>query len=371
MKLPKEFSIGEIAMVIGGRVEGPADVKVQSVAMSPLAAQPGDLALVFDPKLVRRIAECKASAVIVPEGIKCNLPMVVVNRPTLALQKMLTAVQPRRYMPEPGIHPTAVVDKSCEIGEGVAIGPLVVIGPDTKIGAGTKIMAGCVIGGKVVIGESTLLHPGCLIADYVKIGSRVILQQGASLGSDGFGYVTERTSNLEKRMSGSRDVSTESNPHLKIPQIGTVIVEDDVEIGANATVDRATMGATIIGQGSKIDNLVMVAHNVRMGKEVLVIAQTGLAGSTVLGDRSIVAGQAGIKDHIRIGADSIVEAQSGVMRDVADGEVVCGTPAVPHIEYMTNVAMIRKGEQMHKELKELKKRIAQLEGHLNKQLVEQ
>jgi UDP-3-O-[3-hydroxymyristoyl] glucosamine N-acyltransferase len=282
----------------------------------------------------------------------------------LALQKMLTAVAPRRFVPEPGIHPTAVVDPSCEIAPGAAIGALVVIGPGSKIGSGSKISAGCVIGAQVTIGENCLLHAGCLIADYVQIGNRVVLQQGASIGSDGFGYVTEKTSNLERRLSGNKDLSGEPNPHLKIPQIGTVIVEDDVEIGSNSTIDRATMGATIIGSGSKLDNLVMIAHNCRIGKETIIVSQSGLAGSTSLGDRVIVAGQVGVKDHIRIGDDAIIEAQSGVMRDVAEAEVVCGSPAVPHMEFMTNVAMTRKGEQVYKEVRELKKKVAKLESLL-------
>lgn len=370
MKLPKEFTLAEIAHVIGGKVSGPADTKVSTVAMTPATARAGDLALVFDSKLLKQLSACQASAVIIPEGETCHLPAVSVARPMLALQKMLSAVSPRRFHAEAGIHPSAVVDKSCEIGEGVAIGPLVVVGPGSKIGAGTKIAAGCVIGGQVSIGENCLFHAGCLIADYVQIGNRVVLQQGASIGSDGFGYVTERTSNLERRLAGDKNLSNESNPHLKIPQIGNVIIEDDVEIGSNATIARATMGATIIGAGSKLDNLVMIAHNCRIGKETIIVSQSGLAGSTSLGDRAIVAGQVGVKDHIRIGADAILEAQSGVMRDVGEGEVVCGSPAVPHMEFMTNVAMTRKGEQIYKEVRDLKKKVAQLESLLlERQLV--
>lgn len=372
MKLPREFSLAEIAAVTGGKVEGPSDIKVHSVALSPWEAQPGQLALIFDLKLLRHLDTCKASAVVVPPGVKVDFPKVVVQRPLLALQKMLSAVAPRRYFPEPGIHPSAVVDESCQLEEGVAIGPKVVVGPGTKIGKGTRIMAGCVIGGQVSIGQNCLLHPGCLIADYVQIGHRVIFQQGASIGSDGFGYVTEKPSNLEKRIAGSRDLSDEPNPHLKIPQIGTVIIEDDVEIGSNATIDRATMGATIIRQGTKIDNLVMIAHNCQIGKESIIVSLSGLAGSTHIGERAIIAGQVGIKDHIRIGKDVIVEAQSGVMRDIEDMEVVCGSPAVSHREFMTTVAMNRKGEQIYRDLRALQKQVARLESQLaQRQLVGQ
>ena len=368
MQLPREFSISEIAALIGGKVSGTPDVKVARVAMSPLSAQPGDLALVFDTKLLRRLDECKASAVIVPDGAKASIPAIMVNRPTLALQRMLTAVQPRRFLPEPGIHPTAVIDKTAQVDDSASIGALVVVGPKTKIGPGTKIMPGCVIGGVVTIGENCLLHSGCMIADYVTIGNRVILQQGASIGSDGFGYVTERISNLEKRIEGRDDLIAESNPQLKIPQIGTVIIEDDVEIGSNTTIDRATIGATVIGAGSKLDNLVMVAHNCRLGKECIVVALAGLAGSVTIGDRAVIAGHAGIKDHISIGEDAIVEAKAGVMQDVADREAVVGSPAVPHRKFFASQVLVnRKLPQIYDDIKALKKRVAELESQLDTQ----
>ncbi len=361
MKLPKELTLAEIAVIAGGQVKGPADTKVASVALDPFAAGVNELAILFDPKLLRRISECKAGAVVVPAGAKTDLPRVEVERPLLALARMLKVIQPKRFLPPPGVHPTAVVDPTSQLGADVAIGPYVVIGPQSRIGAGTVIMAGCSIGGRVVIGENCLLHPSCLIADYVQIGSRVIMQQGVNIGGDGFGYVTERPSNIERRLAGILEDSNESNPLVKIPQIGTVIVEDDVEFGCYTTVDRATMGATIIGRGSKFDNLVMVAHNVRIGHEVIMVAHAGVAGSSVIGDRAVIAGYAAIKDHVKIGADAIVEACSGVMRDVPAGEVVGGIPSVPAREYFTNTAHIRRLPQMSDELKSLKKRVAELE----------
>ncbi len=362
MKLPKELSLHEIAALCGGRVARGGDTRVKAVAVDPMSAGEGELALVFDPKLARRISECRAEAVVVPPDVKTDLPSVVVERPLLALARMLKAVSPRRFLPEPGVHPAAVVDPTCELGADVAIGPMVVIGPHTKIGRGTTIMAGCIIGGAVTIGEDCHLHPGCLVADYVQIGDRVILQQGASLGSDGFGYVTERPSNMERRLAGIAELSREPNPLVKIPQIGTVVLEDDVEIGSNATIARATMGATTIGKGSKIDNLVMVAHNARVGREVIVVSLSGIAGSCVLGDRSIIAGHVGIKDHLKVGADSIVEGMAGVMRDVPEGEVVTGIPAVNAREHFTNLAHVRKLPRLADELKALKKKVAELEA---------
>lgn len=364
MKLPKEFSLAEIAAVAGGEVEGPADTKVGAVALDPFSAKDGEIALIFDAKLVKRISECKASAVIVPKGVSTDLPKVVVDRPLVSLARILSAVKPKRFRPQPGIHPTAIIDPTCQLAENVAIGPYVVVGPQTKIGKNTVIMSSCIIGGGVSVGEDCLFYPACLIDDFVQIGNRVTLQQGVSLGSDGFGYVTERPSNVERRMAGITETSDEPNPLMKIPQIGTVIVEDDVEIGSYTTVDRATMGATTIGKGSKIDNQVMIAHNTRIGKEVIIIAQTAVAGSCVIGDRTVIAGCTGVKDHIKIGKDAIVEGMSGVLKDIPDNALVSGIPAVPARDFFTQLAHISKLPQIFKEVRSLKKQIADLESRL-------
>lgn len=369
MKLPFEMTIGQIAMFIGGRVEGPADTKVRSIATSPLAANEGDIAFVLEAKGIEQLAQCKATAVMVPEGTKSNLPMVLVERPMLAVQRVLTHLQPKRHFPAPGVHPSAVVDASAELAPDVAIGPCVVIGPKTKVGARTRIMAGTVIGGEVKIGEDCLIHPNCSIADYVQIGNRVVLQQGAGIGSDGFGYVTERESNMELRKRTGKalpadQLSQDPNPLLKIPQIGTVVLEDDVEIGSNATIDRATMGATVIGKGSKIDNLVMIAHNAKLGREVLIVAQSGVAGSCSLGDRVIIAGHVGIKDHLHIGKDAIIEGMAGVMRDVDDADVQVGVPSIAVRQHFNQLAHIRKLPKIYDEFKLLSKRLTQLEKQL-------
>ena len=227
-------------------------------------------------------------------------------------------------------------------------------------------MAQTVIGGEVTIGEDCVFHPGCLIADYVKIGSRVILQQGAALGSDGFGYVTERPSNLEKNMSGDKDFSDEENPLLKIPQIGTVVVEDDAEIGSYATIDRATMGATTVGRGTKIDNLVMVAHNNRIGKDVLIIGNATIGGSCTIGDRGVIGGSASLSDHIHMGNDAVLSGGSGAMRDIASGDIHAGTPAAPARDFFAQVANLKRLPRVQDDVKDLKRRIALLEEQLLK-----
>jgi UDP-3-O-[3-hydroxymyristoyl] glucosamine N-acyltransferase len=219
------------------------------------------------------------------------------------------------------------------------------------------------IGGKVVVGEDCLFHQAAMVSDYVKIGNRVILQQGAGIGSDGYGYVTERVSNLELREHGQTNVqlSDEPNPLLKIPQTGTVIIEDDVEIGSCATIDRATIGATIVGTGTKIDNLVMIAHNTKTGRECLFVAGATVAGSCVIGDRVVMAGQAGTKDHLHIGNDAMLLAQTGVMVDLEPGATAAGTPSVPARDKFLQVAHIKKLPGYAKELKDLRKKVEQLE----------
>lgn len=366
MKLPKEVGINEIAMLVGGKVQSDRDVKVHSVSFSPLEAKEGEVVFLFAGKILNKVDECQASIKIIPTGTKCSTPCIFVDRPLLAVQKVLSFFQPKRYYPEPGIHPSAIVDPSCELGKDVAIGPYVVVGPKTKIGDKTRIMAACVIGGQVEIGEGCLLYPGCLIADHIKIRNRVILQQGAVLGSDGFAYVTEKESNLERRLKRDFNLRDESNPHLKIPQIGTVILEDDVEVGSCTTIDRATMGATVIGRGTKIDNQVMIAHNCKIGQEVLIVAQVAVAGSCTIGDRTVLAGQAGMADHLTVGKDVILQGKAGAMKDIEDGAVMVGVPCVPHSEYMRQLVLIKKLPQLADEVKKMRKEIEELQASLKK-----
>ena len=368
------MNLGQIAQVIGGRVHGDSQITISRVSPSPIHATEEELAFVFEAKLVKRLNSCKAKAVVAPTGTEKDFPdrnFILVDRPNLAIQKILSAIAPKRFYPEVGVHDTAVIDPTVELGEDVAIGPYVVIGRNSTIGRGTKIMSHTVIGGEVVIGEDCILHPACLIADYTKIGNRVIMQQGASLGADGFGYVTERPSNLEKNLVGNKDFSSEPNPLLKIPQIGIVVVEDDAEIGSYATIDRATMGATTIGAGSKIDNLVMIAHNNRIGKEVMIIGNAAVGGSCSIGDRCVIGGSGSLSDHVQMAPDSVLSGASGAMRDIATGELHAGTPAQPAREFFSYVASMRRLPKVLDEVKDMKKRLAMLEQQLlEKQVVE-
>ncbi len=367
MRLPQAMNLGQIAGLIGGRVHGDSSIMVESVSPSPLNAKDDDLAFVFEQKLVKKLSQCKAIAVVAPFGTEVDYPernMILVERPNLAIQKVLAALAPKRFYPEKGIHPTAVVDSSATIGEGACIGAYVVIGPKSKIGDRTIIMPHCVIGGAVEIGTDSILHPSCLIADYCKIGSHCILQQGASMGADGFGYVTERPSNFEKNIAGTKDFSDDANPLLKIPQIGNVVLEDYVEVGSYATIDRATMGATVIGQGTKIDNLVMIAHNNRLGRECLVVASASIGGSCSIGDRAVLGGGANLSDHLKLGNDAVLSGGSGAMKNIDAGDIHAGTPAMPAREFFAMYANLRRLPRVTDDVKDLKRRIALLEEQI-------
>lgn len=370
------MTAAQIAGFIGGTVEGDSNYQVSEIAVNPLTASENDIALVTSPVLLKKLKEIKAGIAIVPLGTKPvneNQILIFVERPKLAIQKICNTLKPQRFLPNSGIHPTAVIDETANVDKEACIGPYVVVGPHSIVESGTVIMSHTVIGGKVSLGKDCLIHPGCLIADYVQIGNRVILQQGANIGADGFGYTTEKPANAELLTKGKRDEMTDDrNPLLKIPQIGTVIIHDDVEIGAYATIDRATIGATIIGEGSKIDNLVLVAHNCEFGKDTITVGHTAIGGSCTIADRAILAGGVRLADHVSIGKDSIIEGCAAVVKDVPEREIQVGIPATKAREYFRSLNNTKNLPKLNNEVKELKKRIAELESRvLDKQLQEQ
>ncbi|MDI6642137.1 MAG: UDP-3-O-(3-hydroxymyristoyl)glucosamine N-acyltransferase, partial [Elusimicrobiota bacterium] len=230
---------------------------------------------------------------------------------------------------EIGIHQTAIISKSAKLGENVTIGPYTIIEADVSVGENTVISANCYIGRNSTIGKKCFIYPQVVIRENVTIGNEVIIHSGTVIGSDGFGYF---------KMQENTHMLT----HIKIPQIGTVEIEDNVEIGACVTIDRATTGKTVIGSGTKIDNLVQIGHNVKIGKNCIIVSQAGIAGSVKIGNNVTIAGQAGIKDHIIIGDGAVVAAQSGVIGDVKHGEIVSGYPARPHKEALKVQAFINK-----------------------------
>jgi UDP-3-O-[3-hydroxymyristoyl] glucosamine N-acyltransferase len=312
----------EIAEQLGGVLEGNAELEIVAVAGLSEAVE-GDISFLSNPKYAAQVAATKASAVIVPEEwdrpAPCALLRVANSDQAFAqVAELFYEVPPK---PAAGVHPSAVVDESVQLGAGVCIGANCTIEAGVVIGENTIISPNCHIGYKVVIGADCLFHPLASVREFSEIGNRVILHNGAVIGSDGFGYAVQD--------DGSR---------TKIPQIGKVVIEDDVEIGANSAIDRARFGKTRVGKGSKIDNLVQIGHNVVIGEHSVLCGQAGVSGSTTIGSRVILAGQAGLAGHLKIGDGAIVGAQSGVMKDIPPKEFVMGSPSMPHLQAKKMVA---------------------------------
>ncbi len=266
--------------------------------------------------------------------------------PYLAFAKILGIYAHRPYEPK-GVDQRAWVSPTAKLGEGVSVYPFVYIGDHADVGGRVVLFPGVFVGDKAVIGDDTLIYPNVSINEGCRIGKRVILHSGVVIGSDGFGFATD----------GNRSV--------KIPQVGIVEIADDVEIGANTTVDRATMGKTVIKRGVKIDNLVQVAHSVTIGEDSIIVAQVGIAGSTKIGSNVIVAGQVGVADHIEIGDNVMVGPQSGVAKGIPPNQVVSGTPTMPHKDWLKAVTIFPKLPEMWKKIGQLEARIRDLETREN------
>jgi len=335
-------SLKEIARLIEGEIVGDESIEVEGVADIEEAKE-GEIAFVSDKKHLPRLKTTQASAVIVSREIKeAKVPLIRVENPYLAFSRVMRVLIPHEK-PAEGIHSSVIVSKGVDLGKKVSIGAHSVIEEGVRIGDNTIIYPLVYVGKGSKMGKNCLIYPQVMIREGVEIGNGVIIHSGTVIGSDGFGYILH-----------------EGKQH-KVPQIGKVVIEDDVEIGANVTIDRATLGKTWIKRGVKIDNLVQIAHNVVIGEDSIIVAQVGISGSTEIGKEVTLAGQAGVVGHIKIGDRAIVGGQAGVLKSVPPNTIVSGFPARPHSQAKRIEASVLRLPELHKLVRELKRRIEELE----------
>lgn len=335
-----ELKLKDIAQMVGGRLEGNPE-EVISGAAGLTEARKGDISFLGNPKYQPLLQETRAGCVFLPEDLKADGYLgnrIHVKNPQWAFAQVLTVWEKERRQHPKGIHSTAVVHSSAKLGREVVIGAHTVVEEGVRIGDRSVLYAHCYVGANSQIGSDCLIYPRVVVREECLLGDRVIIQPGVVIGGDGYGFVM---------IEGS---------HRKIPQLGRVVVEDDVEIGANTTIDRATTGETRIGKGTKIDNLVQIAHNVKIGRHCLVISQVAIAGSTQIGNYVTLAGQVAIAGHLKIGDKAVIAGQSGVMSDLEPGTVVFGSPARPHREAMKIQAILGKLPEIYQTIKEMKKK---------------
>lgn len=336
------MKLREIASVLQGELTGDPDIEVQG-ASGILDAQEGDITFLADRRLVGECARSGASCVIVKHFTpEIGKPQIAVKNPQYAFARLLELFYVTPFRPT-GISDLASVSHRAVVGEGASIHPFACVLDGVVIGKGTIIFPGVFIGEDSTIGDGCIIYPNVTIRERVRIGNRVIIHSGSVIGSDGFGYVFEE------------------GRHHKIPQVGGVIIGDDVEIGANVTIDRATTGHTVVGKGSKIDNLVQVGHNVKIGEHSIIVAQVGIAGSTEIGNFVVLGGQVGIADHVKIEDGCMIAARAGVMGDLKKG-IYSGEPAMPHRDFMRAISLFAKLPDLNKKINELEEKVRRLEG---------
>ncbi len=338
------MTLAELAAIIGGEIRGDGSVDVRGVSPvdPPDRIPPGHVTLADSEANFLKAAGSHASAVVVSfDAPASSKPIVRVRTGALALAKLLDVFHPPQR-PVPGVNPTAFVAADATLGAGVHVGPKAVVKAGASVGDRSTVDAGAVVGERVAIGCDCVIHSNATLYRDVRLGDRVIVHSGAVIGSDGFGYAQDGTT------------------RVKIPQVGTVVVEDDVEIGANATIDRSTLGATHIKRGTKIDNLVQIAHNVVIGENTVVCGLTGISGSVTIGDNVTLAGQVGLADHVNIGSNATIGAQSGVTKDLEGGHYYLGSPAVPIGQASRQYAVIANLPELSKRVRELERQLERL-----------
>jgi UDP-3-O-[3-hydroxymyristoyl] glucosamine N-acyltransferase len=331
--------LNEIAHILGAEVSGDGEVEINGVASLP-GAEKGHVSFVTGPQHLDAAKRSRASGLIVSEkALAAGKPALVVPDAYRAFIKVVELFE-RAERPGPGVHESACVAEDANIASDASIGPLAVIADGARIGSKTVISAGCHVGKMVEIGEECLLYPRVTLLDRVRLGNRVVIHSGTVIGSDGFGYLLGETG------------------HDKIPQIGTVIIEDDVEIGANCAIDRASLDATVIGRGTKFDNLIHIAHSVLIGPNCIILAGTAIGGSTRIGEGTLISGSVVIKDHINIGSRVRIVGRSTVMDDIKDHETVAGTVlAQPFSQAKRTMSRIKQLPELFTRVRKLEKKV--------------
>ena len=338
-------TVAELAEFLGGVVQG--DGKILISGLGPLeTAGPDAVTFLANPKYAAKVAETSAGAVLMaPGGERFGRTAIEVANPYLGFAKLLTLFYTVPYAPL-GVLPEAIVSASATIGEGASIYPGAIIGRNVVVGARTAVHPGVVLYDNASVGDDCTIHANAVVREHCRIGHRCVIQPGAVVGSDGFGYAPD------------------GSGYYRIPQIGIVVLEDDVEIGANSCIDRAAIEVTRIRRGTKLDNLVQVAHNCQIGEDCMIVSQVGISGSAKIGNHVTLAGQVGVAGHLTIGDNVLVGAQSGVPSSLPANAAYSGTPTMPHKEWLKSSMVVPRLPEMKKTVSALEKRVAELEAKL-------
>jgi UDP-3-O-[3-hydroxymyristoyl] glucosamine N-acyltransferase len=342
------YRLDDLAQRVGGEVRGDPERLLRGIAALEQAG-PHDLSFLTNSRYRKAAVESGAGAILVGTGIElAGCDLLQAAEPYVALAQLLGLFHPPRPQ-QAGISPDARIGQDVRLGRDVRVGPFAVVGDRCELGDRAVVDAACVLGEACRVGCDTRLSPRVVLYDDTHVGARCIVHAGVVLGGDGFGFATS------------------AGKHRKVPQVGRVVVEDDVEIGANSCVDRAMLGHTLIGRGSKIDDLVMIAHGVQLGPDSLLAGQAGVAGSASLGARATLAGQAGVAGHLKLGEGVTVAAKSAVFQDLAAGAFVAGVPAADHAVWKRSQALFRRLPELRNQLRELRTRLAALEDRLQRE----
>jgi UDP-3-O-[3-hydroxymyristoyl] glucosamine N-acyltransferase len=341
------YRLAELAELVGGRVEGDPERAVEAIR-SLEAAGPRDLSFLKDPRYRGQAAASAAGALLVGAALAEALAdgrdgpgdrdLLIADDPSWALARLLTHVHPPERRP-PGVHPTAILEPGCAVDPAAHVGPYAVIGEGSRIEAGAAVLAFVAVGRGCTVGEGAVLHPHAVLYDGTEVGAGCIVHAGAVLGADGFGYATH------------------GGVHHKVPQVGRVVLEAEVEVGANSTIDRATLGETRIGAGTKIDNLVQVGHNVEVGRHCILCGQAGIAGSARLGSYVVLAGQSGVAGHIELGDGAQVAAKSAALASVEPRTAVAGIPAIEMRKWRRQAVLLSRLDEIVRRLRAVEKRM--------------